>query len=205
MYRHSSPSECRLPQCFSTDGGLWCSSCTPPKYTTNPSALAMAKKHKVKAVHEQIFENGQWWYRVEWAGHNKGYSWPHTWQIEEDFSDCSVFQTWKSQHPVTLEQKNGDNTQVVSPSASSCFEEPMRKCDPPSPHSSCSSSFSSSIERKCSPANRRCSSSIERKCSPSSIERKCSHLTCPVPDCAKQRATIARMRSHLSKEQRTNI
>src|SRR5207248_8638883 len=82
----------------------------------------------------------------------------------------------------------------------SCFEEPLRKCDPPSPHSSCSSSFSSCHERKCSPANRRCSSSIERKCSPSSIERKCSHLTCPIPDCAKQRATIASMRSHLSKE-----
>src|SRR5438270_13144753 len=120
----------------------------------------MAKKHKVKAIHEQVFEEGQWFYRVEWAGHNsKGYSWEHTWQLEEDLGDCSVFQTWKSQHPNTNIEKDSlgdakveckDGAKMTRP----CFVETKRKCESPSPHSSRSSSFSaSSIERKCSPAD----------------------------------------------------
>ena len=104
----------------------------------------------------------------------------------------------------------------------SCLVETKRKCDSPSPHSSCSSSFSVSSSSSSPPVATATSSSgslaaslpsedisassIERKCSPANREKPESkdpfrnHLTCPIPGCAKQRATITTMRSHLSKE-----
>jgi len=58
------------------------------------------KQGKVKCIHEQVYDEGRWWFRTEWAGRDKkGRTWPHEWLWEEDLKDNTIFLAWVAKHP----------------------------------------------------------------------------------------------------------
>src|SRR5437763_14333383 len=61
------------------------------------------KRRTVKAIHEQVFDEGRWWFRTEWSGQDKkGLTWAQEWLWEEDLKDNAVFLACVAKHPLKV-------------------------------------------------------------------------------------------------------